>query len=151
MFQLKLKRVTDAAKARGDIADFDELTNAADFKDIKDFILIGGNRDPLDVTYTAPVKDISGREFKTGERYLWFKMAEHFGDIDSAKLLLTTDDTTKAQEIVDKVKVILIIGNAFVCYYHLRSGNNVKHLKCMNYEIAPVTNMHRKSVSTKRV
>jgi len=32
-------------------------------------------------------------------------MAEHFGDVDAAKQLLVTDDSKKAHEIVDKVKV----------------------------------------------
>lgn len=102
--EVKLKRVTEAAKAGGNITDFDALTETTDYKNVKDFLLIGGDRDPLDITHVAAVKDISGREFKSGERYLWFKMAEHFGDVDSAKLLLTTDDAKKAQEIVDKVK-----------------------------------------------
>lgn len=103
--KLKIKRVEDAAKASGGKPiNVEALTGDVGFDDIKEFLLIGGSNDPLDVGYASAVKDREGRQYKTGERYLWFKMAEFFGDIETAQQFLNVDDDKKAQEFVEKVK-----------------------------------------------
>uniref|UniRef100_A0A915L5W8 Uncharacterized protein n=1 Tax=Romanomermis culicivorax TaxID=13658 RepID=A0A915L5W8_ROMCU len=103
--KLKIKRVEDAAKASGGKPiNVEALTGDVGFDDIKEFLLIGGANDPLDVGYASSVKDREGRQYKTGERYLWFKMAEFFGDNETAQQFLNVDDDKKAQEFVEKVK-----------------------------------------------
>jgi len=61
-FQAKLKRVGDAVKSHGaaDAMDTDHLEDEVDYEDLKQFLLIGGPKDPFALQYNeAAVQDTS--------------------------------------------------------------------------------------------
>lgn len=75
-----------------------------DFERIGNFLLVGGPKDPLDIQYTVNVVEQNNCEHKSGERYLWYKMAEMFNDTEAMGKVLTVDDS-KIEDVLNNIKV----------------------------------------------
>jgi ribA/ribD-fused uncharacterized protein len=76
--------------------DYDEIG--------RDFILVGGIRDPLSLRYEAILKDTNGIQHKSAERFYWYKMAEKFNDKEAMRKILEAPNVIAAEEAVKEIK-----------------------------------------------
>uniref|UniRef100_A0A915KSB4 NADAR domain-containing protein n=1 Tax=Romanomermis culicivorax TaxID=13658 RepID=A0A915KSB4_ROMCU len=108
----KLKRISEAIKGQtgttGDKMDVDQMDEDVDYEDLRQFLLVGGVKDPLAIQYNdAPIQDTEDAartEHKSCERYYWYKMAQFFDDKDAMQKILSAEDSRKAEEVVKAVK-----------------------------------------------
>lgn len=76
-----------------------------DYDDLgRDFLLVGGVRDPLSLRYEVSIRDADGVEHKSAERYYWYKMAEKFSDNDAKQKILQAPNVSAAEAAMKEIK-----------------------------------------------
>uniref|UniRef100_A0A9J2NZK8 Uncharacterized protein n=1 Tax=Ascaris lumbricoides TaxID=6252 RepID=A0A9J2NZK8_ASCLU len=75
-----------------------------DYDDIgKNFILVGGTRDPFSLYFEASIYDEEGIEHRSAYSYYCYKMAEYFGDKESMKKILGAYSNKRVRKIADRI------------------------------------------------
>lgn len=102
---------------KGEQADstVDDIIDDVDFEKVKEFLLIGGPKDPFDFQYPVTVNDSSNCPHKSCERYMWYKMAECFEDTKAMEAILTAE-TSKIYDILNNIKVISLVFFVWFCF-----------------------------------
>lgn len=54
--------------------------------------------------YEVIIRDKSGIEHKSSERFYWYKMAEHFGDEQAKQNVLTAANVQAAEEAIKAIQ-----------------------------------------------
>lgn len=76
-----------------------------DYDDLgRDFLLVGGVRDPLSLRYEVAIRDLDNIEHKSAERYYWYKMAEKFGDNEAKTKILQAPNVGAAEAAMKEIK-----------------------------------------------
>lgn len=107
IFQAKLKRMVAAIAFQQISKCIDQMMDDDHFNydDIGEFLLIGGLKDPLSAQYRSPFRDGNGREHKTVQRYVLYKLAETFEDQDAMARILDAEMSSAAEEAANSIKV----------------------------------------------
>lgn len=127
--KLRLKRVGRAAGCLEGLDDEGRLAldmDEMDYEAVKDFILVGGPKDPLSLRYEAKIKDGQEKEHASAERYLWYKMAETFGDMEAAEAIEKAETGAKAEEAMGKIKSFDAAAWDLVKMKHWEEGQRLK-------------------------
>jgi ribA/ribD-fused uncharacterized protein len=102
------RRLVDAVKKHMGAAatdlDDDDFMADEELDSLKEFYLIGGPYDPLGLRFDAKITDAAGKEHKSAERYFWYKMAETFGDNETAEKIRLAETTIAAEEKMKEIE-----------------------------------------------